>query len=98
MNHTVFTAQKYYNIEDQERSDIRVASFLDSMVKGKKTEETDGEKTEETDGEKPKEAQRRERPRACVSVKLVFQNCKKNLKQYFKKIDISKLWMNVCSL
>ena len=49
MSHTVSTAQKYYNIEDQERSDIRVASFLSSLVKGKKTEETHGEKPKEDD-------------------------------------------------
>ena len=38
MSHSVSTAQKYYNIEEQARSDIRVASFLGSLVEGKEKE------------------------------------------------------------
>ena len=52
MSHSVSTAQKYYNIEDQARSDMRVASFLGSLVQGqeKEAEEKDCQMSEE-DGE-----------------------------------------------
>ena len=52
VSHSVSTAQKYYNIEDQAWSDIRVASFLGSLVEGKEkeAEEKDCQMSEE-DGE-----------------------------------------------
>ena len=38
MSHSVSTAQKCYNIEDEEESDIRVHSFLSSLFKPKPKE------------------------------------------------------------
>ena len=44
--HSVSTAQKYYNIEEQARSDIRVASFHGSLVE-KEAEEKDSRVSED---------------------------------------------------
>ena len=43
MSHSVSTAQKYYNIQEQVHSDIKVASFLRSLT----TEEASKEKKQE---------------------------------------------------
>ena len=52
MSHSVSIAQKYYNIEEQARSDIRVASFHGSLVE-KEAEEKDSRVSEEVgEGEK----------------------------------------------
>ena len=54
MSHSVSTAQKYYNIEEQARSDIRVASFLGSLVE-KVADEKHTRVSEEVEGEEEKE-------------------------------------------
>ena len=57
MSHSVSTAQKYYNIEEQARSDIRVASFLGSLVE-KVADEKHTRVSEEVEGEEEKKEQK----------------------------------------